>query len=70
MDNKDGVKPKLAAFRYILHVADSGSLDGVPIDPRTGVPFTVTDKGDTMEITSSYLVEGEPDVRYEFAKPQ
>ncbi len=60
----------LTAFGYILNRTVSGSRDvEIPIDPMTGEPFTVTDRGGTIEIRSSYIKDGEPAVKYEFKKP-
>ena len=64
------LEAELAAFGYILSVAEAGSLDvAVPISPLTGEPFIVTDKGETIEIAGPRSDGGEPAVRFEFRKP-
>lgn len=66
--SKDTLKAELAVLGYVIESRASGNFDDVPIDPLTGEPFVVTDKGDTIEITSAYLKDGEPAIKYEVSK--
>ena len=61
-------KARLSVLRYVLEAAESGDYGNVPIEPMTGEPFMVTDNGDTVEITSAFLKDGEPAIRYEVPK--
>ena len=61
-------KARLSVLRYVLEAAESGDYSNVPIEPMTGEPFIVIDKGDTVEITSAYLKDEEPAIRYEVSK--
>jgi len=61
-------KARLSVLRYFLEAAESGDYGNIPIEPMTGEPFIVTDKGDTVEITSAYLKDEKPAIRYAAAK--
>jgi hypothetical protein len=37
----------------------SGDYSDAPTDPLTGEPFSVADNGDTIEVSSSHLEDGE-----------
>ncbi len=65
VDNDEALKPHLAAFIYILGATASGSLDNVPIDPRSGDPFVVSVEGGTVKISG----DGQPPLHYEFTRP-
>ncbi len=67
--DKEQTKASLTAFGFILESQEAGELSEIPIDPMSGKPFIVTDKGDTIEITSSFIRDGESAVKYEFKKP-
>ena len=64
----DPLKSRLAIMRWAIAGAQSGDYSDVPIDPMTGQPFRVTDKGATLEVeTESESDEGEP-IKYEIKK--
>ena len=71
IDFPQGLQPteaRLSILRYVIQATESGEFSDVPIDPMTGEPFMVLDKRETIEITSQYMVDGQPAVRYEVAK--
>lgn len=61
-------KGRLSIFSYVMEYRMSGELGEPPIDPFTGQPFMVKDKGDTIEITSARQQRDEPAVQYEVKK--
>lgn len=67
-DNTTRVKGSVLIFNYVMEYRRSGNLGDPPIDPFTGQPFIVTDKGATIEITSARRQGDEPAVKYEVKK--
>ena len=62
---KELTKARLTLLRHVLESQDKGDLKDTPIDPLTGKPFAVIDLGDSIEISSTYTVDGAPALRYE-----
>ena len=67
-DGTRRAKGSVLIFSYFMEYRQSGNLGDPPIDPFTGQPFIVTDKGDTIEITSAKLQGDEPTIQYEVSK--
>ena len=62
-------KARLLIFEYVIDYRLSGEFGNIPTDPLTGEPFLVTDKGDTIQISSADLgSDGEPWITYEVRK--
>ena len=63
----DELRSKLAILTWVIDGRHSGDFDDPPVDPLTGEPFTVTDKGGSVEIRSSYATMDGP-LTYEVSK--
>ena len=60
---------QLVIFIWVVESTASGIFGDVPIDPRTGEPFILNDKGQSIEIMSADTnKDGEPLIRYEITK--
>lgn len=55
---------KIIAFLYVVESRRDNDFGNAPVDPMTGKPLSVTDKGNTVEIRS----DGERGIRYEVQK--
>ena len=66
--SSDPLKSRLAIMRWAISGAQSGDYSDVPIDPMTGKPFRVSDRGEAIEIETEFgSDEGEP-IKYEIKK--
>ncbi|MBI4199678.1 MAG: hypothetical protein HY535_04305 [Chloroflexi bacterium] len=66
---KDQSKARLVIFQYVAKSLDAGQFGPAPVDPLTGTPFLMADRGDSVEIRSEYVGTGGSAITYQVKKP-